>query len=719
MSCQGFEHPVSVAGLLDARNYITLFSAIDNSNNPAPFVRRLNGFRTNLQRGIVQPMPNRLDYAVPSVAVGTGAQITGAEAQWANGSYSFVASTTESDAGVGLPTPLGQTYTWQGCATGGGSATPVSFDGLVKPAGTAGEIPECSNDFLGGLANNGPYTVTATQADVLGNVGTGTSLRFGVDKTAPEVQLADAGTLTGALAGAANPLYVRTTVDSVFDNATATFTTPLAAPNDNVTANNVHFGVRYRDERAGFAQNNHGSRTLTRWSVPAIPVLANTSTVTTGNSIAAGSAIPLTFANNPVEGFDPTYRRDSVCVTGGVIGATCPNGAAPGYYEYTFTVLDRAGNSRTVNRSAAVDVNSATVTGVGIPAVLTGGQTITFTPTGTDDLEGLDADMFLTFPTMALGGDAVADPNAIANVNGRLRFRRSWFADWHARFAGADRNVGLMSDGLLSSPFGPGAALSGTGITTPVPFTQRIEVVSAAAAPALNGPIGRPNLTATRADLVAIAGHATWATPAAFKPNQLGIYVSDIRSTSPIVFPNLGLSNNNPGTDAAYLETLFDGNITQPATNPVNFWGSADVDPVTAGTQNLWSWYGFSFGGGVAEFRAETGTNVVNSPFARVDFYRWDADANVNAQQVPGADPAAIQGQWIYLGSINANAPTNPIIQDQGVTRFWRFRFTYGGTTVNNGPNNVEAALTTGNILRAVGVDANGNGISILNYTLP
>jgi hypothetical protein len=311
----------------------------------------------------------------------------------------------------------------------------------------------------------------------------------------------------------------------------------------------------------------------------------------------------------------------------------------------------------------------------------------------------------------------------VANVNGRLRFRRSWFTDWHARFAGANRNVGLMSDGLLSSPFGPGAALSNAGITMPIPFVQRIEVVSiedgAAWRTALNGPHGRPDLTGIRADLQAIANHATWNAPVAFKPNQLGMYVSDIRATSPVVFPNLGLSNNNPGTDAAYLETLFDGNIVQPATNPVDYWGSRDVDPTTGGTQYLWFWYGFSFAGTTVEFRAETGTNVVNSPFARVDFYRWNADANVNAQQAPGADPAAIQGQWVYLGSINANAPTNPIIQDQGVTRFWRFRFTYAGTTVNNGPNNIEGALNTGDILRAVGVDANGNGISTLNYTLP
>jgi hypothetical protein len=266
----------------------------------------------------------------------------------------------------------------------------------VKPAGTPGEIPECSNDFLGGTQNNGPFTVTATQADVLGNVGTGTSPRFGVDKTNPEVSLNDVGTLTGGLAGAALPQAVSTAADSVFDNATNTF--------GAVNALSAHFGVRYRDERAGFAQNNHGTRTLTRWSVPAVPVLANTSTVTVGNAIAPQSAITLSFAENPVEVFDPTYRRDSVCVTGGDIAGACPNGALPGYYEYVFDVRDRAGNNTVVKRSAAVDVNSANVTGVSIPAVLTGGASTSFLPTGTDDLEGLDADMFLNFPTMAAGG---------------------------------------------------------------------------------------------------------------------------------------------------------------------------------------------------------------------------------------------------------------------------------------------------------------------------
>jgi uncharacterized protein YjdB len=729
VNCLGFEHPVSVNGLFDMRNLPTLFAVIDNNNNPGPFVRRLNGYRTSAS--VVQPAPLRLDYQVPTVTVNVNPQVTGAEAGWVNGSYSFITATGESDGGVGLPNPLGQTYTWTGCATGNGG-TNVPFDGLVKPKGATGEIPECSNDFLGGALLNGPYTVTATQADVLGNVGQGTSPKFGVDKTEPELTFIDQATLGTSIAAVSRQgLVISTGQDSVFDAVTTTYTSTAGINNGGVAVNstNAHFGARYRDERAGFQQNNHGSRSITRWAPAASPLLSN---VSVSSEVLGTAWRTLNFDGNlgvgplaqesVVDAGDPTFRRDSVSIWGGAAGSL--TATSPGYYFYRITVIDRAGNSRTINRTAAIDITSPQVTGVQIPAVLTGGTQHTFIPTGSDDLEANDGDLFLNYPTMALAGDGVADPTTITDQNGRLRFRRNWFTDWHAPWLGASRNVTVVnSDNLLSTPFGPGAALSSNGLTLPIGFYQRLEVVRVAGAQEDQGPHGRPAITRmpSQPNLALIPGHTgAYNSLNAFKPTQLGVYAFDIRSYSfnastAVSFPERGMSSmQNPAGESAYLENLFAANIAQPTQ--INFWGTRDVDPTTAGTQNLWSWYCFNFVSSTLECRAETGTNVVNSPFTRVDYYRWNATANAGLT-VP--DAAATAGQWIYIGSVTANVPTNPIIQDQGVTRFWRFRFQFSGFGLtNNHASNTEAPLATGNRVRAIGVDANGNAISTLTFTL-
>ena len=699
----------------------------DNFNNPGPWVSVASqaaltnaGFRTSAS--VQAPVAIRLDYQNPAMTFNIAAQITGAENQWVNAAYNFFNATTESDSRVGLPAVLGQTLTYTGCVTGNGGTN------VAMPTGTGADIPECSNDFLGGTLTNGPYTATATQADVLGNTTVITSQQFGVDKTAPVVQLADEQTLTG-LGASRMGLAVRINADSIFDNVTTTFASAAAAANVNST--NALFGVRYKDERAGFAQNNHGSRSLTRWAPAASPLLSNVSVAS--EQICAGSrtlnfdgvtgliAGPNCFnQESVVDAGDPTFRRDSVSIFGNS-GLTA---TSPGYYFYTITVVDRAGNSTTRNRSAAIDITSPSVTGVTIPAVLTGGASATFNPTGNDDLEAHDADLFLNYPTMAAAGDNAADPTVIANQNGRLRFRRNWFADWHTPWAGGSRNtVVTLSDNLLSTPFGPGAALSNGGLTLPITFYQRIEVVQATAAQQDQGPHGRPAITRlpSQPNLAAIPVHATLTTLNQFKPNLLGTYAFDLRAVSfnsatAVNFPNRGMSSTQTvAGEAAYTAPLFAANISQPAA--VDFWGTKDIDPTTGGTQNLWSWYGFSFTGGTLEMRAETGTNVVNSPFTRVDYYRWNATANAG---LTVADAAATAGQWIYIGSVNANVPSNPVIQDQGVTRFWRFLFTFTGFGLTNNHNsNTEAALATGNLIRAIGVDAQGNGISTLTFVLP
>jgi hypothetical protein len=297
--------------------------------------------------------------------------------------------------------------------------------------------------------------------------------------------------------------------------------------------------------------------------------------------------------------------------------------------------------------------------------------------------------------------------------------------------------VVTLSDNLLSTPFGPGAFLSNNppaaGLTMPIGFYQRIEIVRVDPVQQNQGPFGRGIAVRlpSEPDLPAIPSHATWTTFDQFKANQLGVYAFDLRAVTlnaatAVNFPNNGMSNTQPiAGESALLLALFPLNITQPTS--VNFWGTRDVDPITAGTQNLWSWYCFSFVSATLECRAETATDVVNSPFARVDYYRWNASANNNlvvapfvAVNVAQPDNAATAGQWIYIGSVTPNVPVNPIISENGRTRFWRFQFTFAGFgTANNNAFNTEAALTSGDLVRAIGSDASGNGISTLTFTLP
>lgn len=722
VNCDGYNHNTSIAN--PTSNFPIVWSQRDNYNNPAPTVAFFGGYRTNAQVAAISPI--RGDWANPTVTFNFAPQISGAENLWANAAFNFFTVTQESDAAVGLPSPLGQTLTYTGCATGNGGTA------VAMPTGTGADIPECSNDFLGGSTGNGPYFITATQADVLTNTavvpsgaqGVNGAGKFGVDKTQPVIQFTDEQTLSTAPAASRQGLVVRINADSIFDNATTTFTSAASSlnPSTNVNSTNALFGTRYRDERAGFAQNNHGTRSITRWAPAASPLLSNVSVAS--QQIASGWTT-LNFNGSTgdqesvVDAGDPTFRRDSIAIFGNNGGTA----TSAGYYFYSINVVDRAGNAKSANRSAAIDITDPTVTGVTIPAVLQGGSQLTFNPTGVDDLEAIDGDLFLNYPTMAAAGDNAADPTVIANQNGRLRFRRNWFTDWHAAWLGGSRNtVVTASDNLLSTPFGPGAALSSNGLQLPIGFYQRLEVVAANAAKEDQGPHNRPAISRSpsQPNLSAIAAHATLNTLNSFKPTLLGVYAFDLRSfvansATAVLFPDRGMSSTQvPATESAYTENLFAANITQPTA--VNYWGDRDVDGTTAGVQNLWSWYCFSFVSSTLECRAETGTNVVNSPFTRVDYYRWKATANAG---LTVADAAATAGQWIYIGSVNANVPSNPIIQDQGVTRFWRFTFTFSGFAAGlNHSSNTEAALAATNVVRAIGVDASGNAISTLTFTL-
>jgi hypothetical protein len=579
---------------------------------------------------------------------------------------------------------------------------------------------------------NNAFVAQATETDRLGNRGTIGNLQstasngtvtfasplFGIDNTAPEALLPWDG--AGPIADMPN-IY-RATGDSIFQPVNgAVAATPVATVG---LATDFWFGARYTDTRSGFNQANHGTRTVKRFAPNATPLLTNRAVVTTvatrTMSFTGGVGNP----GNPVETEDPIYRRDSVTIYGaGPLATTAgpnvniPQTANPavGYYQYNLTLTDRAGNSSTLQERAVIDQTSPIVTGTRLPSVFGASGTATavaqvILPTGTDDVEAIDSDVFFRYNAMSMVGDSSSGSTVILG-GARMRFRRDRFANFHQPWA-------VFGDTLLATPFGPDAALSfvGTppvnGVTMPIPSIRGIEPVDSTDAPISYGS-GATN---------PFIG---------FKPNKIGVYAFDVRAThlnlgSPngwpapyaasFPFKDLGMTNLNifgGFGEAGYTEDLFVGNIS----NGVR-WNNKDLNPATAGIDRLVSWSGFGGTGSNIEFRAVTSTIVTQPPFPMVHLFKWDFDVQHTGSGLGTATTTindSASGSWVYVGTLNASAPSNPAINDQGSSRFWRYGFSSTAfPQVTNGMI-VQPGVTTG-CYRAVGVDASGDGITTKNY---
>jgi hypothetical protein len=214
-----------------------------------------------------------------------------------------------------------------------------------------------------------------------------------------------------------------------------------------------------------------------------------------------------------------------------------------------------------------------------------------------------------------------------------------------------------------------------------------------------------------------------------FKPNLVGVYAFDVRAThigtgfpipyaASLPFVNLGMTNLFPsaapsGSEAGYTLPLFAGNIA----NGVR-WDTKDLNTATVGLDRLVGWAGFGGTGSTIEFRATTSTVVTQPPFPMVHLLRWEANAQhtgsgVGTNATTLNDSAA--GQWVYIGTVNASAPSNPAINDQGSTRFWRYFFTAAAFPAVTNGSIVQPGVTTG-CYRAVGVDLLGDGITTRSF---
>ncbi len=716
-------------------DYPMVTYSLDNSQNPGPrSIYAYNptlgtdvyaGPRPSLYRQSAQvqsPNAIRVDYRGPTNSI----TVPGPSLErWVNDTWAFSAGYTSSDfnsgaASASFPGPVGvglfptaqrtDPRMWLAYASRNACGGPQSFVKFGSLTSTVADLPSIAPnenrehpcDFT-----NDAYVIQASETDRLGNRSTTTSTiasapRFGVDNTAPELTLAYDG--SGPIPDM--PDHYRATGDSVFQGGGTALATPITKGAGNTTnPTDFYFGSRYRDTRSGFNITNHGTRMVRRYRPNATPLFSNVAVLDTVSSrtmnFTGGTG-------NPVENQDPTFRRDSTTIYGhGAIASTSAaiahvNAPQAGYYQYDLTIRDRAGNSSTIRQRAVIDNTSPVITGVQMDAVFGATGTAAAVaqrvrPTGTDDVEAIDTDMFWRYPALGMVGDSTVNSQVAAGA-ARLRFRRNLFADWHTPWA-------VFEDGLLATPFGPGAALSDAGMLMPIPTIRGMEATDTTDSPVHWGATG-----VTRNFV-------------GFKPNLIGLYAFDVRATktgawlAPYAadppFRNLGMTNMLPGTsgdadgEASYVEALFAGNVSNGTR-----WDTKDFGTPATGFQGLVTWAGFAINGSTISFRATTNSVSSQPIFPTVYLLRWEPDVQHTGSTYDSSsttlnDSAA--GQWVYIAALQSNAPSNPALFDQGSSRVWQYSFTVGPVT--NG-RIVQPGVNLSGCFRAVGVDISGDGIA-------
>ncbi len=576
-------------------------------NNAAPALRFANGAL------LVQAsqVPVRIDVAGPATATYAFVAATTND-YWANAAFrhdssfaSLFSRARGADAGVGQAAASTDVYEYEDRAVTGTT--------WVAHAANTTDIPENPVDFTVNA-----YNGRVTEKDLLGNVTTtylgntttspGTQ-NFGVDVTAPSIDY-----LTTAL----EARVVLPALDTLGN--TKILSNESVA--NNVRADSAYFGIRYRDTRSGFSTVAGTEPQYIRISRLAP---SGTSCVV---GVVVSSACTYARRLGAVDVVDNTYRRDTSGVYGSGINASggatgdlyTPAAAADsaGYYTYETYIVDRAGNtSSTLSKTVAVDVAQPLITGIGFPATLTGGASVSFVPNATDELEVLDGALGLKYPGMTAGA---------ANTD-TLYFPRSFFADYKAPFSGAP----------LSNVVGGLGTFGAAGLTLPINFLRGIDSVA----------------TADSLAPVALSG--------GYKPTAVVAQVFDIRAytSSAVVF-----------TTPPFV-SAFQGAAILPGQVPAG----AVISSLGAGGK----WYIFDVGttGSAIQARAKTSTVVTNVPFPQVAFYRltapgrWVYLGKVDA--VPGTNPTIFdQGAdrfWTYtLSGVSPAVAAADVIRAVGMT---------------------------------------------------
>lgn len=341
-----------------ARDNVAIVSAIDNTNNP--FVS------TALLANVVVPgsTPDSLRFDWGSPTANTLPSVAGAYTfNWVNAAWTF-AGASASDVGVGMPaSPVYNKYVT-------GTTTPVIASGA--------DLNETNTNN----ATDG-YRLYFTTTDRLGNARTsGNTAYFGVDKTIPSIRYPSAANLPLRQTYAAG------------DTVTA------------VTAGTGVWAVEAIDNRSGLFDNVTDGKTggvdqaVTRLA----PGFLGTSV-----SVAADD----NYAATMVDGW-----RQTVAIP--VFGSSGGTNATSGYYTYTATIRDRAGNATTLanapsvtgsaaaaQRRYAIDNAAPTATGLTMPFTF-GSSALslagTFQFAAQDDLEVISAQLGISLPDAVTGG---------------------------------------------------------------------------------------------------------------------------------------------------------------------------------------------------------------------------------------------------------------------------------------------------------------------------
>lgn len=659
------------------------------------------------------PASIAVDYLAPEINLlqVAGGGVTGAEYGWVNGSYRFDERTAAgapvrydaTDApGVGLRATRDTRFSV--CNTPDvvtnltapvSCATPVAAGGLTSTVSSMG-LGENSNnltnqayfvvvsesDRLGNTVTSNAFTYTTTGATPVTVPATSTLVTFGVDVTAPVLLAIPNPAFTEPTDQPSLAGFARTSIDSIYSNGQSTqFSNTTAIPSDGaISASSALFAVRARDGRSGFpvcgqpgaatcpaAGTNIGTFQIERRRASTTGAPSNTAVVE--NLVDVPTTLAPTVTQNVMNAStisntaDPTVRQFSINIFGAGLRAPAALTVAPavtvsGYYTFTGTVRDRAGNTATIpTRRVVIDNGTPSVTSVSLPSTLTGGSQPTFTINGTDDLEVTGAEL------------------SIAYTGVSIRYPRV------SSFAATSRT------GLFGSPFaaltsGQLGAVVGTGsssptfngnVTLPAPLIQDLQVLATSS----SAPV------------------AVLASTTANKPTSITGTLFDLKSM---------VNSTGPSTSvAAWTGTSASSTATIPGyavsgSTIVKSWGGDYTDPVTSAVTagaRISQWFLHSATTTSAEFRSTSSSASSSVPFSAVRVVTRRFVSTSGAYEADYVD----RGVATYAGTV-----------DDGGTRYHRWTWT-AGAAVSQGNQTTVAAFADGDSVRAVGLDVQGNGL--------
>jgi len=245
---------------------------------------------------------------------------------------------------------------------------------------------------LAETTTNTAYVVRVFETDKLGNsrcvdlasapntINSGVFANgiFGVDKTPPTASILDAG-------NAACPAAGGCASDLMAINA------GTIAAAGGVPA----FKVTYSDNASGFSTTPLLT-TLTRLAID--PTTGAASTTSTAFGCPIGFS-----ANAGTCAIGNTAAAGQISADAG--SATGASSGIDGYYTYTAQIIDVARNTgNTVTRRVVVDRQAPVMGGIAVPATVNGGQSASFATSATDNLDLIQTNYTLSYPTTPANG---------------------------------------------------------------------------------------------------------------------------------------------------------------------------------------------------------------------------------------------------------------------------------------------------------------------------